>query len=53
MNSWLQDYEYRTTQPWWIFAIAFGAALFLTIVTVSTQAIKAALGNTVKALKSE
>lgn len=53
MNNWLQDYEYRTTQPWWIFAIAFGAALLLTIVTVSTQAIKAALGNTVKALKSE
>jgi ABC-type antimicrobial peptide transport system permease subunit len=53
MNNWLQDYEYRTTQPWWIFAIAFGVALLLTIVTVSTQAIKAAIGNTVKALKSE
>ncbi|WP_127125716.1 ABC transporter permease [Pseudoflavitalea rhizosphaerae] len=53
MNIWLQDYEYRTTQPWWIFAIAFGVALFLTIVTVSTQAIKAALGNTVKVLKQD
>ncbi|MBO9634013.1 MAG: ABC transporter permease [Chitinophagaceae bacterium] len=53
MNNWLQDYEYRTSLPWWIFGIAFGAALLLTLATVSTQAIRAALGNAVKALKSE
>lgn len=53
MNNWLQDYEYRTSLPWWIFGIAFCAALLLTLATMSTQAIRAAPDNTVKALKPE
>jgi putative ABC transport system permease protein len=53
MHSWLQSYSYRTGIPWWIFAATAGAALALTILTVSFQAIKAAFANPVKSLRSE
>lgn len=53
MHSWLEDYEYRTVISWWIFAVACGGALLITIATVSFQAIKAALANPVRSLRSE
>ncbi len=53
MNKWLQQFSYRVETGWWIFAAAGAVALLLALLTVSFQAIKAALGNPVKALRSE
>jgi putative ABC transport system permease protein len=53
MNRWLQDFAYRIEIGWWIFALAGGAALVIALLTVSTQAIKAALANPVEALRYE
>jgi len=53
MHSWLQNYQYRTELSWWIFAMAGFGAIMITILTVSSQAIKAALANPVKSLRSE
>jgi len=53
MHNWLQCYEYRVSIHWWIFAIAGITALFIAVATISFQAIKAALMNPVKSLRSE
>ncbi len=53
LNNWLQNYEYHTAISWWVFAIAIGGALLITLLTVSFQTIKAALTNPVKSLRSE
>ena len=53
LANWLQKYDYRTDISWWIFAIAGGGALLITLLTVSFQSIKAALINPVKSLRSE
>ncbi|SKC16731.1 ABC transporter permease [Dyadobacter psychrophilus] len=53
MTSWLQKFTYRTEISWWIFALAAAGALTLTLFTVSYQAIKAALMDPVKSLKSD
>jgi putative ABC transport system permease protein len=53
MSSWLGQYEYRTTISWNIFAVTGIGALLITLLTVSFQAIKAALINPVKSLRSE
>jgi putative ABC transport system permease protein len=53
MNNWLQKYTYRTDIYWWIFAAAGGGALLITVLTVSFQAIKAAVANPVKSLRTE
>jgi hypothetical protein len=53
MNDWLQKYQYRTEISWWIFLAAVGGALVITLVTVSYQAIRSALMNPVKSLRSE
>ena len=53
MNSWLGQYEYRTTISWNVFIITGIGALVITLLTVSFQAIKAALMNPVKSLRSE
>lgn len=52
-NNWLKGYEYKTALSWWIFVSASAGALIITLLTVSYQAIKAALGNPAKALRSE
>jgi len=52
-NGWLRNYEYRTGLSWWIFAAAGSGALLITLLTVSFQAIKAALANPVKSLRTE
>lgn len=53
LENWLEKYQYRTELSWWIFGIAGGAALVVTIITVSFQSIRAALSNPVKSLRSE
>ncbi|MES2795676.1 MAG: FtsX-like permease family protein [Bacteroidota bacterium] len=53
MHNWLQKYTYRTEISWWIFVAAGVGALVITLLTVSYQAIKAALMNPVKSLKTE
>ncbi|PIQ22439.1 MAG: hypothetical protein COW65_03160, partial [Cytophagales bacterium CG18_big_fil_WC_8_21_14_2_50_42_9] len=53
MHQWLQDFEYRTDISWWVFALAGAAALFIALITISFQAIKAALANPIKSLRSE
>ncbi len=53
MHNWLQSYEYRTNVSWWIFGIAGVGALLITLLTVSFQAIKAAVANPVNSLRSE
>ncbi len=53
LNSWLHQYEYHTTVSFWIFIISGFGALIITLITVSFQAIKAALANPVKSLRSE
>jgi putative ABC transport system permease protein len=53
MNKWLQDFAYRITIVWWVFALAALAAIIIAFVTISFQAIKAAVANPVKALRTE
>lgn len=51
--SWLKSFEYRTTISWWIFALSAAGALVITLLTVSFQAIKAALMSPINSLRSE
>ncbi|MDQ3291262.1 MAG: hypothetical protein M3Q05_08240, partial [Bacteroidota bacterium] len=53
MHQWLQDFAYRINLGWWVFAFAGVTALVIALFTVSYQAIKAALSNPVKSLRSE
>lgn len=53
LRSWLQMYAYRTELSWWIFAVAEVSALLVTLLTVSYQAIRAALVDPMKSLRSE
>jgi ABC-type antimicrobial peptide transport system permease subunit len=53
LSGWLQKYQYRTAINWWIFASAIGSALLIAVLTVSFQAIKAAISNPVKSLRTE
>lgn len=53
MNHWLQDYPYRITIGWQVFAFAAGLTLVITLLTISLRAVKAALANPVDSLRSE
>jgi ABC-type antimicrobial peptide transport system permease subunit len=53
MYNWLQDYAYRVQISWWIFLVAAGLAVLIALLTISFQAIKAALANPVKSLRTE
>lgn len=53
MNKWLEDFGYRIAIGWWIFVLAGGLALAIALVTVSMQAIRAALANPVETLRYE
>lgn len=53
MNRWLQDFAYRVNISWWIFIAAGAMALVIAWLTVSFQAIKAAIANPVKSLRTE
>ncbi|MBD0333467.1 MAG: FtsX-like permease family protein, partial [Chitinophagaceae bacterium] len=53
MNKWLQDFAYRISIQWWVFLIASAIAILIALITISSQAIKAALANPVKNLRTE
>ena len=53
MNLWLRDFVYRIEIGWWIFVVAIGIAVLIALFTVSFQAIRAAIANPVKSLRSE
>jgi len=52
-NQWLQDFAYKTNLSWWVFVIAAFTALLIALITVSFQAIKIAIANPVKSLRTE
>jgi len=52
LHQWLQQYEYRAPMSWWIFAVASMGALVITLMTVSYQAVCAAMANPVKSLRT-
>ena len=53
MNEWLQNFAYRINIEWWIFLMASILAMLVAVVTVGLQAIKVAIANPIKALRSE
>jgi len=53
LHEWLQKYQYRTELSWWIFLAAAAGALFIALLTVSIQAIRAAFANPAKSLRTE
>jgi putative ABC transport system permease protein len=53
MNKWLEDFAYRINIAWWVFAAAAALALVIALITVSAQALKAAMSNPVKSLRTE
>jgi putative ABC transport system permease protein len=53
MDTWLRDFAYRISIQWWVFAFAAFMALLIAVVTISFQAVKAAMSNPVKSLRTE
>ena len=53
MNEWLKDFAYRINIEWWIFLVAALIAIVIAFLTISSQAIKAAISNPVKSLRTE
>jgi len=53
MNKWLQNFAYKTTLSWWIFMFAALITFGIALITVSIKAIKAAIANPVKSLRTE
>lgn len=53
MNNWLQDFAYKTELSWWIFVLAGFLALLVAFITVSFQAVRAALQNPIKSLRTQ
>ena len=52
-NKWLQNYPYRIHMSWWMLALGAGLVIVIALVTVSFNAIKAAIANPVRSLRSE
>ncbi|QIP12903.1 FtsX-like permease family protein [Spirosoma aureum] len=53
MNKWLQDFAYKVSIEWWVFALAGGLATGIALLTISFQSVKAALANPVKSLRND
>ena len=53
MNKWLQSFAYRIELHWWMFGVAVFTAMVIALLTVGSQAIKAALANPIKSLRTE
>ena len=53
MHKWLEDFVYRINIGWWVFVLAAIAALLIALITISFQAIRAAIANPVKSLRTE
>ncbi len=52
LNKWLLDFAYRIHIDWWVFLVAGSIAIFIALLTISFQAIKAAIANPVKSLRT-
>ncbi|MBC7828349.1 MAG: ABC transporter permease [Chitinophagaceae bacterium] len=52
-NKWLQVYAYHIDVKWWVFGLAGASAIFISLLTVSFQAVKAAIANPIKSLRTE
>jgi len=53
MNKWLQNFAYRINMTWWMFVLAGTLALTIALLTVSYQAVRAAMANPVESLRYE
>ena len=53
VNSWLQDFTYRTEMSWWLFGLSGCLMLLIAFATLGMQTIKAAIANPVKSLRTE
>jgi ABC-type antimicrobial peptide transport system permease subunit len=53
MDGWLQDFEYHVEMKWWVFVLAGMLAMVITMITISFHAIKAAMADPVKSLRTE
>jgi putative ABC transport system permease protein len=53
MNNWLQGFAYRISVSWWMFALAGLIAVGIALITISWHAVKAAISNPVKSLRTE
>jgi putative ABC transport system permease protein len=52
-NQWLQNFAYRIQINWWVFALVGIAVMFVALLTISIQAVKAAIANPIKSLRTE
>jgi len=52
-NKWLQNYPYRITLDWWLFVLASLLVILVALATVISQAIRVAIANPVKSLRTE
>ncbi|MEP6927043.1 MAG: ABC transporter permease [Ginsengibacter sp.] len=53
MHTWLADFAYRTNISWWVFVVAGFVSIVVAFITISTQAIKAAIASPIKSLRTE
>ncbi|MEP6948475.1 MAG: hypothetical protein ABI863_04350 [Ginsengibacter sp.] len=53
MYKWLQNFAYRVNISWWVFLLAGSIAVMIAMLTISYQAIKAAITNPVRSLRKE
>jgi putative ABC transport system permease protein len=53
MNSWLEEFAFRISFPWWVFIVAGTLTLVIAFLSISFQAVRAARGNPVKSLRDE
>ncbi len=51
--KWLENFAYKTSVSWWVFVVSGSAMLFVALITLSIQTIKAAIANPVKSLRTE
>ena len=53
MKKWLQGFAYRIDMQWWVFVLAGSIAVLIAVLTVSYQALKAAIANPIRSLRTE
>jgi putative ABC transport system permease protein len=53
MNKWLMNFAYQVSIGWWVFLVAGSMVIIIALITVSTQAIRAALANPVQSLRTD
>jgi putative ABC transport system permease protein len=53
MNHWLRDFAYRISIAWWVFVAAAGISFLIAFLSMSLQAVRAAVANPVRSLKNE